>query len=308
MPLQQGSARARQRTVLLVGIAVLLAALVLAVVLASLLTHGRHEVSPQMLKWKDRGTTKNLQEVIVGRCYNYITAQHPELGDKDCLKIWESLKDAFIYKNPCNITPEDYQPLMELASHPIPCNKSLFWSKTNDLVHRYTKSNQNFLTLEDTLLGYMADRVSWCGDPSAPGINYESCPKRNECESNPGSVFWKMASKMFAEAACGVVQVMLNGSVEAGAFRSSSIFGSIEIFNLDPDKVTEVHIWLMQNIGGPQSESCSGQSIQRLINILEERNFKIICEDNYRPVQLLQCVHNPDHTDCRLCTNSSAIP
>jgi len=25
----------------------------------------------------------------------------------------------------------------------------------------------------------------------------------------------------FAEAACGVVQVMLNGSVEAGAFRSS---------------------------------------------------------------------------------------
>ncbi|XP_058659863.1 ADP-ribosyl cyclase/cyclic ADP-ribose hydrolase 1-like [Ammospiza nelsoni] len=308
MPLQQGSARARQRTVLLVGIAVLLAALVLAVVLASLLTHGRHEVSPQMLKWKDRGTTKNLQEVIVGRCYNYITAQHPELGDKDCLKIWESLKDAFIYKNPCNITPEDYQPLMELASHPIPCNKSLFWSKTNDLVHRYTKSNQNFLTLEDTLLGYMADRVSWCGDPSAPGINYESCPKRNECESNPGSVFWKMASKMFAEAACGVVQVMLNGSVEAGAFRSSSIFGSIEIFNLDPDKVTEVHIWLMQNIGGPQSESCSGHSIQRLINILEERNFKIICEDNYRPVQLLQCVHNPDHTDCRLCTNSSAIP
>lgn len=35
-------------------------------------------------------------------------------------------------------------------------------------------------------------------------------------------------------------------------FHSYSIFGSIEIFNLDPDKVTEVHIWLMQNIGGPQ--------------------------------------------------------
>lgn len=48
-------------------------------------------------------------------------------------------------------------------------SQSLFWSKTGDLVHRYTKSNQNFLTLEDTLLGYMADRVSWCGDPSDPG-------------------------------------------------------------------------------------------------------------------------------------------
>ncbi|NXK95293.1 CD38 hydrolase, partial [Formicarius rufipectus] len=305
MPFQQGSARTRQRTVLVVGIALLLAALVLAVVLASLLTLGKREVSPKMLQWKDRGTTKNLQEVVLGRCYNYITERYPELGDKDCLKIWESLKEAFIYKNPCNITSGDYQPLMELASHPVPCNKSLFWSKTYDLVHRYTKSNQNFLTLEDTLLGYMADRISWCGDPSAPGINYESCPKWSECESNPGSVFWKMASKMFAEAACGVVQVMLNGSVEAGAFRSSSIFGSIEVFNLNPEKVSEVHIWLMHDIGGPQSESCSGHSIQRLKSILEERNFRIICEDNYRPVQLLQCVHNPDHADCRLCTNSS---
>lgn len=33
---------------------------------------------------------------------------------------------------------------------------------------------------------------------------------------------------------------------------SYSIFGSVEVFNLDPDKVSEVHIWLMQDIGGPQ--------------------------------------------------------
>lgn len=32
---------------------------------------------------------------------------------------------------------------------------------------------------------------------------------------------------------------------------SYSIFGSVEIFNLDPDKVSTVQIWLMQNIGGP---------------------------------------------------------
>lgn len=80
MPFQQGSARTRQRTVLLVGIVVLLAGLVLAVVLASILTHGKPEASPEMLKWKDRGTTKNLQEVILGRCYNYVMARHSELG------------------------------------------------------------------------------------------------------------------------------------------------------------------------------------------------------------------------------------
>ncbi|NXT85503.1 CD38 hydrolase, partial [Zapornia atra] len=304
MPFRQGSARRRQRTVLLVGSLVVLVALVLAVVLASVLTHRKQEVSSTMMKWKDKGTTKNLQEIILGRCYNYVTARYPELRDKDCLKIWESLKHAFIYKNPCNSTSEDYQPLMELVHHPIPCDKSLFWSKTYDLVHRFTKCNQNFLTLEDTLLGYMADGVSWCGDPSAPGINYESCPKQSECENNTMSVFWKTASKMFAELACGVVQVMLNGSFEAGAFRNNSIFGSIEVFNLNPDKVSTVHIWLMQDIGGPRSESCSGPSIAKLKNILEGSNFKNTCEDNYRPVQLLQCVNNPDHTDCRLCTNT----
>ncbi|XP_068799438.1 ADP-ribosyl cyclase/cyclic ADP-ribose hydrolase 1 isoform X3 [Struthio camelus] len=271
MPLQHSSARTWQRTVLLVGIVVLLVSLVVAVILASVLTQGKQEISPKMLKWKDRGTTRNLQEVILGRCYSYVMARHPELGDKDCLKIWESLKHAFIYKNPCNITTEDYQPLMELASHPTPCNKSLFWSKTNDLVHRYTKSNHNFLTLEDTLLGYMADRVSWCGDPSFPGINYESCPKRSECESNPNSVFWKMASKMFAEAACGVVQVMLNGSIEAGAFRSSSIFGSIEISNLNPDKVSAVQIWLMHDIGGPQRKNF-------LLLLLNSSNNLVSCQ------------------------------
>lgn len=80
MPFRSGSARARQRSVLLVGSAVLLAALVLAVVLASLLTHEKQELGPKMMKWKDRGTTKNLQEVILGRCYSYVMARYPELG------------------------------------------------------------------------------------------------------------------------------------------------------------------------------------------------------------------------------------
>ncbi|RMC14300.1 hypothetical protein DUI87_09393 [Hirundo rustica rustica] len=213
MALQQGSARMRQRTVLLVGIAVLLAALVLAVVLASLLTRGRHEVSPEMLKWKDRGTTKNLQEVILGRCYNYITAQHPELGNMDSLS-WLT--------NCSQVSPR------------VSC-----YARFPGIYPWYNQSRERCRL-------------------TCTGINYESCPKRSECESNPGSVFWKMASKLFAETACGVVQVMLNGSAEAGAFRSNSIFGSIEVFNLDPDKVSEVHIWLMQDIGGPQRNSSFG--------------------------------------------------
>ncbi|ETE58476.1 hypothetical protein L345_15802, partial [Ophiophagus hannah] len=31
------------------------------------------------------------------------------------------------------------------------------------------KTNHNFLTLEDTLLGYIADGITWCGKPSDSG-------------------------------------------------------------------------------------------------------------------------------------------
>ncbi|XP_026548341.1 ADP-ribosyl cyclase/cyclic ADP-ribose hydrolase 1-like [Notechis scutatus] len=116
--------------------------------------------------------------------------------NKDCFRVRKLFEQAFRYKDPCNATKEDYQPLMDLARYSIPCNKSLFWSKTNDLAHHYTKTNHNFLTLEDTLLGYIADGITWCGNPSGSGINYESCPKWTECENNPSSVYWKLASKM----------------------------------------------------------------------------------------------------------------
>ncbi|XP_007424925.2 ADP-ribosyl cyclase/cyclic ADP-ribose hydrolase 1 [Python bivittatus] len=200
------------------------------------------------------------------------------------------------------MTEEDYQPLMEMARQSIPCNKSLFWSKTHDLVHRYTKINNDFLTLEDTLLGYIADGISWCGNPFDSGVNYESCPKWTECESNPSSVYWKLASKMFAEASCGTVQVMLNGSTASGAFRKSSIFGSVEIVNLNPEKVSKMQIWLMHDIDGPQRESCTGHSIAQLKEILKNHNISVSCEDNYRPAQLLQCTRNPNHTACAVCS------
>ncbi|KAJ7329298.1 hypothetical protein JRQ81_015472 [Phrynocephalus forsythii] len=340
MPFPNSSSSTQRQKWILAGIVAPLVIILVIMLLVVLIPGRKKTPSSQDLDWKGKGTDKYFQEIILGRCYNYIATKNSELRyalwehmkwpsrllhpysgtpsqwrsgllhlcclsgnrDTDCIKIWELLQNAFMYKDPCSVTEEDYKPLMEFASYPVPCNKSLFWSKTNDLVHRYTKANSDFLTLEDTLIGYIADGISWCGKPSSPGVNYKSCPKWTECESNPSTIYWKMASKMFAEAACGTVQVMLNGSTESDAFRSNSIFGSIEIFNLNPDKVSKVHIWLMHNIDGPQSESCTGHSITKLKKILESRQIMVSCEDNYRPVQLLQCMNNPDHTTCRICS------
>ncbi|XP_044274294.1 ADP-ribosyl cyclase/cyclic ADP-ribose hydrolase 1 isoform X1 [Varanus komodoensis] len=311
MPFQSSSTRTARHRWILTGFIVLLVMLVVIVVVVAFQLGKKESTSSEVLQWKGKGTTEQLREIILGRCYNYIATINPDLRDKDCIAIWDMLEHAFMYKHPCNATEKDYQPMMDVAHHSIPCNKvttvcaprkSLFWSKTNDLVHRYTKATRNYFTLEDTLPGYIADGLSWCGNPSSPGINYNSCPKWTECENNPSSIYWKMASKMFAEAACGTVQVMLNGSIGGGAYRDNSILGSVEMVNLNPDKISKVQIWLMHDIDGPQSESCMGHSVTKLKEILERRKISVSCKDNYRPVQLLQCTNNPDHAACRACS------
>lgn len=65
---------------LLAGIAILLIALVLAAVLASALTGRKEEASPEPLRWQGRGTTRNLREIVLGRCYSYLAEGRVELG------------------------------------------------------------------------------------------------------------------------------------------------------------------------------------------------------------------------------------
>ncbi|XP_073898679.1 ADP-ribosyl cyclase/cyclic ADP-ribose hydrolase 1 isoform X2 [Castor canadensis] len=223
----------------------------------------------------------------------------PGPRDKDCLKIMDAFKGAFISKNPCSITKEDYEPLIKMDTQTIPCNKTLFWSKSKELAHQYTWVQGKMLTLEDTLLGYIADDLQWCGDPSTSEMNYESCPHwKKNCPNNPRSVFWHVISQKFAEAACGVVQVMLNGSRDE-PFDKNSTFGSVEVFHLHPNKVHTLQAWVMHDIERVSSDSCSGPSINELKLIVNKRNITFVCQNNYRPARFVQCVKNPEHSSCR---------
>ncbi|ELW68965.1 ADP-ribosyl cyclase 1 [Tupaia chinensis] len=151
---------------------------------------------PDPPEWSAQGSTPHLADIVLGRCFGYTQLLRPELRDKDCQKIWDAFKNAFISKSPCNITEDDYQPLLKLANQTLPCNKTLLWSKTNVLAHQYSRVQGDMLTLEDTLLGYLADGLMWCGDASSSEINYKSCPDwRKDCSNNPQSVFWKTISQ-----------------------------------------------------------------------------------------------------------------
>lgn len=252
------------------------------------------------LVWNGKPTTKHFADIILGRCLIYTQILRPEMRDQDCKKILSTFKKGFISKNPCNITNEDYTPLVKLVTQTIPCNKTLFWSKSKHLAHQYTWIQGKMFTLEDTLLGYIADDLRWCGDSSTSDMNYDSCPHWSEnCPNNPVAVFWNVISQKFAEDACGVVQVMLNGSLSEPFYRNST-FGSVEVFNLDPNKVHKLQAWVMHDIKGTSSNACSSPSINELKSIVNKRNMVFACQDNYRPVRFLQCVKNPEHPSCRL--------
>ncbi|GAB1289627.1 ADP-ribosyl cyclase/cyclic ADP-ribose hydrolase 1 [Apodemus speciosus] len=232
--------------------------------------------------------------------------------DQDCKKILSTFKQAFVSKNPCNITREDYAPLAKLVTQTIPCNKTLFWSKSKHLAHQYTWIQGKMFTLEDTLLGYIADDLRWCGDPSTSDAvgkrSHWDWTAKNSAQSfdcpgphSVGQADVKLAevhppafASQFAEDACGVVQVMLNGSLSEPFYKNST-FGSVEVFNLDPNKVHKLQAWVMHDLEGasrdsdcfpPLSNSCSSSSINELKAIVQKRNMTFACQDNYRACQV----------------------
>ncbi|XP_078071163.1 ADP-ribosyl cyclase/cyclic ADP-ribose hydrolase 2-like [Mustelus asterias] len=248
--------------------------------------------------WHGVGTVHNLEEIIIGRCYNYLRVVNPTIREKNCSAIWEAFRNAFIYKEPCHVIPADYEDFINLALHAVSENKSLFWENTKLLVHRYSDKTRRMMPLGDTLIGYLADDLDWCGQLEPPGINFVSCPTTTECENNPGDSFWKIASESYAKEAKGIVRVMMNGSVPDGTFLKNGFFAKYELPNLRNSKIPEIQIWVMHNIDGPVRESCGTGTIKELENVLQKQNFSYKCINNYRAIRHLQCVDFPDKPAC----------
>ncbi|XP_055494800.1 ADP-ribosyl cyclase/cyclic ADP-ribose hydrolase 2-like [Leucoraja erinacea] len=248
--------------------------------------------------WQGQGTLHNLEEIIIGRCYNYIRVINPTVGEKNCSAIWEAFQKAFVYKDPCNVSPTDYEAFIRLAIHKIPQNKALFWENTKLLVHRYADRTRRMMPLGDTLIGLLADDLDWCGQLDAPGINFQSCPSTTECENNPVNSFWIIASETYAKEAEGIVSVMLNGSISTGTFPKNGFFAEYELPNWNKSKISEVRIWIMDNINGPDRESCGTGTVEELEEILRRQHFNYSCIDNVRTIRILECVDFPNDAAC----------
>ncbi|KAG8591481.1 hypothetical protein GDO81_000192 [Engystomops pustulosus] len=224
---------------LLLGCMLALAPLVLTSNIWDLFATGYQETP-----FEAPGTTSNIRTIVIDRCRQYWSL-HTEIGDRDCDAIWEELLNAVQGKDPCTITEEDYRRLTEMTAERIPCDKTLLWSRTNKLVLQYATESDHFLTLAETLLGFMFNELIWCGTTLGPGFNFTACPAWDECEYNSIQSFWKMASAAFAQESCGIVNVMLNGSAEGDLVKKQSILRTVEIPNLDPSRVSEVKVFVI---------------------------------------------------------------
>ncbi|KAI2646939.1 ADP-ribosyl cyclase/cyclic ADP-ribose hydrolase [Labeo rohita] len=129
-------------------------------------------------------------------------------------------------------------------------------------MHSYAAITGSFWTLEDTLLGFMFNKLIWCGQQGRNrGFDYQSCPKWSTCLNHPVYSLWKQASQ--------------NHVFSTYLYLFLSMFGSVELDNLNPRMVTHVHIKVTYNLEGPFLESCTQGSIRGLIEILKKTRFPL---------------------------------
>nr|KAF6391386.1 bone marrow stromal cell antigen 1 [Pipistrellus kuhlii] len=154
------------------------------------------------------------------------------------------------------------------------------------------------MPLGDALLGKVVDFMSWCRQENGSGLDYQSCPVLEDCETNAMDSFWRRASTQYAKETSGVIHVMLNGSEPKGAYPTKGFLANYEIPNLQKDKVTRVEIWVMHDIGGPYLESCGEGTVKIMEDKLKEMGLQYSCTNDYLPVKLFMCVDHTTHPDC----------
>ncbi|XP_030625718.1 ADP-ribosyl cyclase/cyclic ADP-ribose hydrolase 1-like [Chanos chanos] len=202
------------------------------------------------------GLTLNVKSIVLRRCERY-KVEHPERSSEiDCQKIWTAFKDAHVGWYPCDVPVENYDTLMRaLPRSDIPCDNRLFWSKTENKLGKFREKNKSMWTLGDTLLGSIIT-ITGCSEDSP---------------------FWKRASADFAASTCGHAAVLLSASIDP-PYDPDSIFGSVEVKNLNSGSGTVRSLTAYLVTDGKTTTDCTHASLDNLRNDLRTKNVAFSCQ------------------------------
>ncbi|XP_065670186.1 ADP-ribosyl cyclase/cyclic ADP-ribose hydrolase isoform X4 [Hydra vulgaris] len=248
------------------------------------------------------GTTQNLKEIFIGRCWHYqVLAKENKIDELktivNCTKLWNEFYASFAFKNPCDVTKNSYKPFFEMLENPKKIRNAMFWSGSSTLVHQFTFINDQHIVLEETMTGYLMNELTWCGSPTTPdGLNYTKCnAKNNVC--NAMYPAWFIASKKFAERAAGISHVLLNGSRPDNnpAYLKGSFFRSVEVPYLKIDKLIAL---VATNIGTNKREYCGSPSLRELEKDAAALNINFECVDQPLLVLRIYCLKIPQAPEC----------
>lgn len=251
----------------------------------------------------DHVIVAKMRDIVIGRCLDYQTTLHPETfcteGFKNCTELWEKISVAFVKKPECTVTADVYTDYIEAANHPI-VGKQLFYSGLYGLAHRYSVSGTRYTTVEDTLIGYLIDRIKFCAGNASQDVK-EQCERYNPdtCPYTARGSFWEAASINFARNAVGHVYVLLNATREP-IVKSTSYFTKYEVTNLDNQTVTRLSAILINDSPSSKRDPCnSDESLQMLKEQIETKNIAFDCHENPSDLVYLYCMDNPRAELCK---------
>ncbi|XP_061569338.1 ADP-ribosyl cyclase/cyclic ADP-ribose hydrolase 1-like [Cololabis saira] len=200
--------------------------------------------------------TSQFRSTFRKKCQAF--SETPQRCD-DLLSLFE---DAYVGLDSCDFPLDAYDQLFTKNPFTHSCGKTMFWSKTKGLVHEFTKKRDHFITLEDTLLGYIMNDQTWCGKKGSKETYTYLCDK---CIINPETSFWRKASAEFADYACGDASVMLDRRTQE-PFDPTSYFGAIEVKRLVHPRVVNLKVILVTR---DNNLNCNRESLQLLQNMLD---------------------------------------
>ncbi|XP_034562532.1 ADP-ribosyl cyclase/cyclic ADP-ribose hydrolase 1-like isoform X2 [Notolabrus celidotus] len=132
----------------------------------------------------------NFTELFINRCEIY--------GGKNKRTDWQHVfkifEQAYVGKSSGHVPMEAYYPLMDLVPFEHPCNTTMLWSKTQDLVYKYTENKKSCFILKDTLLVSVLENQEWCGKEGSNKTITENCPISENWKNNSVNSFWRTAS------------------------------------------------------------------------------------------------------------------